>query len=50
MTLVCTTQETATGCKADAGAPDGSTRAVQPILRSQANAPRLQRPGRSFFR
>lgn len=50
MTLTCTTQETAPGCKAYAGAPDGRTRTVRPMIRSQANAPRLQRPGRSFFR
>jgi hypothetical protein len=49
MMLASTTQETTLGCKAQAGAPDGSTRIVQPILRSQANAPCLQRPGRSYF-
>ncbi len=49
MTLVCITQETAPGHKAYAGDPDGRTRTVHLIFRSQANAPCLQRPGRSYF-
>lgn len=50
MTPVPIPLETAAGKQAAAGIPMGSARAVDPMLRSQANAPCLQRPGRSYFR
>lgn len=41
MTPVSLPQETAAGKQAGAGIPVGSARAVDPMLRSQANAPCL---------
>lgn len=50
MTPVPIPQETAAGKQAAAGIPVGGARDAGQMLRSQANAPYLQRPGRSYFR
>lgn len=50
MTPVPIPQETPAGSQAAAGIPVGGARGAGKMLRSQANAPRLQRPGRSYFR
>ena len=49
MTLIHIPQETATGCQASADTSGVCVR-HHPLLRSQANAPRPHRPGRSYFR
>ena len=49
MKLTHNPEETAPGQKASAGDP-GECARHRPMFRSQANAPRLQRPGRSYFR
>ena len=47
---IFSTQDQAAAAIAAAGIPVGRARAVDPMLRSQANSPCLQRPGRSYFR
>ena len=49
MTLAHNPEETASGQKASAGDPGECARHC-PMFRSQANAPCLQRSGRSYFR
>ena len=49
MTPTHNPEETAPGQKASAG-DFGECARHRPIFRSQANAPRPQRPGRSYFR
>ena len=49
MTLTHNPEETAPGQKASAVGP-GECARHRPMFRSLANAPRLQRPGRSYFR
>ena len=48
MTLIHKPQETTTGRQASAG-PSGDCVRHYPLPRSQANAPRPSRPGRSYF-
>jgi hypothetical protein len=48
MTLIHIPQETTTGYQASAGTSGDRARRYL-LLRSQANAPRPSRPGRSYF-
>ncbi len=50
MTLFNAPEENAPDGQVRAGVPGGGARHPAPTIRSQANAPCLTRPGRSFFR